>query len=123
MAPGNGPVEEELHFYYSCDFDEEHTSPYCQLRFITRKTKGGAYKNYEEFLFEKGELVFCYLSQTNTAAKDSPIAETRYYFHPEKGLIHEDIKEGVIMDDVFARRLADDLKTGFDKLVNSPYEY
>ena len=124
MAPGNGPVKEELHFYYSCDFDEEHTAPYCQLRFVTRKTSGGSYKNYEEFLFEKGELVFCYLRQTNTARKESTVDETRYYFHKEKGLIHEIIKGGgPVMDDVFARRLASDLKEGFDKLANSPYEY
>ncbi|MBO4613291.1 MAG: hypothetical protein J5671_09035 [Bacteroidaceae bacterium] len=123
MTPGNGPVKEEMHFYYSCDFPEEGWDAYCQLRFIIRKTSGGAFSNYEEFLFDEGELVFCYLRQTENGKESKQVDETRYYFTKEDGLIHEIIKGGPVMDDVFARRLAKDLKEGFDKLVNSPYEY
>lgn len=63
----------------------------------------------------KGETVFYYCKRTH----DKDVEETRYYWDPKKGLVHEDIKGGAVMDEVFALRYAKSLKAAFDQLYNS----
>ncbi|MBO4660466.1 MAG: hypothetical protein J5610_03295 [Prevotella sp.] len=112
MAPGAGPIKDVVHYYFSCDYDEVTGSPYYTPYFISRTHNCGAWDYYEEFLYDKDNLVFYYCKRGND--------ETRYYWGP-KGLCHEDIRGGRDMDDVFAMRLANDLMEAFNRLMNREY--
>lgn len=112
MAPGAGPIKDITHYYYQGEFDEQAETVVYTPYFITRKYNVGARDYYEEFLFEKGGLVFYFCK----SEKD----ETRYYWGPN-GFFHELIKGQRLMDDAFATRLACDLKEAFDKLMNRNY--
>ena len=112
MAPGAGPIKDVTHYFYDSDFDEEMGAYIYTPYFITRKYNVGAIDFYEEFLFDKGSLVF-YFCKTESA-------ETRYYWGPN-GFLREMLKGDPILDDAFAARLAGDLKAAFDKMMNRDY--
>ena len=112
MSPGAGPVKDVTHYYYSGEFDENLGNVYYTPYFITRKYNVGAREYYEEFLFDKGDLVFYFNKSQND--------ETRYYWGPN-GFFHEVIKGQKMMDEVFASRLANDLTEAFHRLMNREY--
>lgn len=112
MAPGAGPIKDITHYFYDCDYDEEIATYIYTPTFITRKHNVGAIEYYEELLFDNGSLVFYFCKQGAN--------ETRYYWGPN-GFLHEVIKGEREMDEVFASRLAGDLKSAFDKLMNRDY--
>lgn len=112
MAPGAGPIKDVRHYYYSGEFDENLGNVYYTPYFITRKYNVGAREYYEEFLFDKGGLVFYFNKSQND--------ETRYYWGPN-GFFHEVVKGQKMMDEVFAARLANDLTEAFHKLMNREY--
>lgn len=112
MAPGAGPIKDVTHYYYSGEFDENLGNVYYTPYFITRKYNVGAREYYEEFLFDKGNLVFYFNKSQND--------ETRYYWG-QNGFFHEMIKGQKQMDEVFASRLANDLTEAFHRLMNREY--
>lgn len=112
MAPGAGPIKDVTHYYYSGEFDENLGNVYYTPYFITRKYNVGAREYYEEFLFDKGGLVFYFNKSQND--------ETRYYWGPN-GFFHEVVKGQKMMDEVFAARLANDLTEAFHRLMNREY--
>ena len=112
MAPGAGPIKDVTHYFYDCDYDEEVSTYIYTPNFITRKHNVGAMDYYEEFLFDKGSLVFYFCKNEGN--------ETRYYWGAN-GFFHEMVKGERTMDDAFAARLAGDLKAAFDKMMNRDY--
>lgn len=112
MAPGAGPIKDVTHYYYNGEFDEDLGNVYYTPYFITRSSNVGARTYYEEFLFDKGSLVFYFSKSGNN--------ETRYYFGTG-GFFHEVIKGEKYMDEVFAARLANDLTEAFHRLMNREY--
>lgn len=112
MAPGAGSVKDVTHYFYDCDYDEEVSTYIYTPNFITRKHNVGAMEYYEEFLFDKGSLVFYFCKNEGS--------ETRYYWGAN-GFFHEIVKGERTMDDAFAARLAGDLKAAFDKMMNRDY--
>ena len=112
MAPGAGPIKDVTHYFYTGEFDEKLGNVYYTPYFITRKYNVGAREYYEEFLFDNGSLVFYFCKSQND--------ETRYYWGAG-GFFHEAIKGQKMMDEVFASRLANDLKDAFNKLMNREF--
>ncbi len=112
MAPGAGPIKDVTHYFYDADFDENLGSYFYTPYFITRKFNVGATDYYEEFLFDKDNLVFYFCKYEGN--------EIRYYWG-ENGFFHEAIKGQREMDEVFALRLANDLKEAFNRLMNREY--
>ena len=113
MAPGAGPIKDVTHYYYNGEFDENLGNVYYTPFFMTRNYNVGARNYYEEFLYDKeGSLVFYFNKSQND--------ETRYYWGAG-GFFHEDIKGQKMMDEVFAARLANDLKEAFHRLMNREY--
>ena len=112
MAPGAGPIKDVTHYFYSGEYDENLRNVYYTPYFITRSYNVGARDFYEEFLFDKGSLVFYFSKSQND--------ETRYYFGAG-GFFHEVIKGEKQMDEVFASRLANDLVEAFHRLMNREY--
>lgn len=112
MAPGVGPIKDVTHYFYSGEYDENLRNVYYTPYFITRSYNVGARDFYEEFLFDKGSLVFYFSKSQND--------ETRYYFGAG-GFFHEVIKGEKQMDEVFASRLANDLVEAFHRLMNREY--
>ena len=112
MAAGAGPIKDVTHYFYSGDYDENLGNQYYTPYFITRKYNVGAREYYEEFLFDKGSLVFYFNKSQND--------ETRYYWG-SGGFFHEVIKGQKQMDEVFASRLAHDLVEAFNRLMNREF--
>lgn len=112
MAPGAGPIKDVTHYFYSGEFDENLGNVYYTPYFITRSYNAGAVNYYEEFLFDKGSLVFYFSKSGNN--------ETRYYFGAG-GFFHEVVKGEKYMDEVFASRLSGDLVEAFHRLMNREY--
>lgn len=112
MAAGAGPVKDVTHYFYTGDFDENLGNQYYTPYFITRKYNVGAREYYEEFLFDKGSLVFYF----NKGQND----ETRYYWGPDS-FFHQVVKGQKMMDEVFAVRLANDLMEAFNRLMNREF--
>ena len=112
MAPGAGPIKDVTHYFYSGEYDENLRNVYYTPYFITRSYNVGARDFYEEFLFDKGSLVFYFSKSQND--------ETRYYFGAG-GFFHEVVKGEKQMDEVFASRLANDLVEAFHRLMNREY--
>lgn len=112
MAPGAGPIKDVTHYFYSGEYDENLRNVYYTPYFITRSYNVGARDFYEEFLFDKGSLVFYFSKSQND--------ETRYYFGAG-GFFHEVIKGEKQMDEVFVSRLANDLVEAFHRLMNREY--
>jgi len=66
---------------------------------------------------QTGEIIFTLFQHDNyNGGKD----ETRYYFDRD-GKAWEIVKGERVMDDVFARRQAADLKAAADQLINREY--
>ena len=112
MAPGAGPIKDVTHYFYSGEFDENLGNVFYTPYFITRSYNVGTREFYEEFLFDKGSLVFYFSKSQND--------ETRYYWG-SGGFFHEVIKGQKQMDEVFASRLAHDLVEGFNRLMNREF--
>ena len=112
MAPGAGPIKDVTHYFYSGEFDENLGNVFYTPYFMTRSYNLGAREYYEEFLFDKGSLVFYFNKSQND--------ETRYYWG-SSGFFHEAIKGQKMMDEVFASRLANDLVEAFHRLMNREY--
>ena len=112
MAPGGGPTKDVTHYYYSGEYDENLGNVFYTPYFITRKYNVGAKEYYEEFLFDKGDLIFYFSKSEND--------ETRYYWGPNN-FFHEVIKGQKQMDEVFATRLAQELTTAFNNLMNREF--
>ena len=106
MAPGAGPIKDVTHYFYSGEYDENLRNVYYTPYFITRSYNVGARDFYEEFLFDKGSLVFYFSKSQND--------ETRYYFGAG-GFFHEVIKGEKQMDE------ANDLVEAFHRLMNREY--
>ena len=115
VIPGCGPTEEVIHYYFTLDENPETGTYVNRLYLITRSYNVAARKFYQEFLFEKQESTLLFFYQRNDAL-DGTTDETRYYYG--KHGIHQSIKGTAPMDDIFAARLAADLKTAFDHLIN-----
>lgn len=113
QMPGCGPTNETIHYYYNGRYDEEVSAVIYRPYLITRKFNVAANQFYQEFLFDKDGNTMFFFEKMNTD-------ETRYYYSAN-GLIKEIIKSQRSMDDVFALRLAADLKDAFDKLMNRSY--
>ena len=101
-----------IHLGLLGEFDENQGNVFYTPYFMTRSYNVGARNYYEEFLFDKGSLVFYFNKSQND--------ETRYYWGAG-GFFHEDIKGQKMMDEVFASRLAHDLVEGFNRLMNREY--
>lgn len=112
MAPGAGPIKDVTHYYYTGEFDENLGNVYYTPYFITRKYNVGAREYYEEYLFDKGSMVFFFAKSMND--------ETRYYWGPN-GFFHEVVKGQKQMDDVMASRQAHDIVEAFHRLMNREY--
>ncbi len=109
MAPGAGPIKDVTHYFYSGGYDEVVDRVDYKPYFITRRYNAGAREYYEELLFDNGSLVFCFIKCQND--------EARYYWG-SGGFFHEVVKGEKQLDEIYASRLADDLKEAFDKLMN-----
>ena len=112
MAPGAGPIKDVTHYYDTGDFDENLGNMFYTPYFITRKYNVGAREYYEEFLFDEGDLVFYFIKSEND--------ETRYYWGPNN-FFYEAIKGQKQMDEVFASRLAQELTSAFNNLMNREF--
>ncbi|MBR1447936.1 MAG: hypothetical protein IJ588_04195 [Prevotella sp.] len=113
QMPGCGPTNETIHYYYNGRYEEEVETVVYQPYLITRQSNVAANKFYQEFLFDKDGNTTFFFEKMNAD-------ETRYYY-ASSGLVHEIVKGQRQMDDVFALRLATDLKEAFDKLMNRNY--
>ena len=114
VIPGCGPTEEVIHYYFTLEENSETDYYVNRPYLITRSYNVAARKFYEEFLFDKDETLLFFF-QTNDAL-DGGTDETRYYYG--KNGIHQSIKGHAEIDETFAARLADDLKTAFNHLIN-----
>ncbi|MBQ6079507.1 MAG: hypothetical protein IJK93_04420 [Muribaculaceae bacterium] len=118
VIPGCGPTEEIIHYYFTLDEDPETGSYVNKPYLITRSYNVAARKFYEEFLFDKHDTSLLFFYQCNDAT-DGTSDETRYYYG-KKGT-HQSIKGSAQMDEVFAARLADELKSAFNLLMNRDF--
>ena len=118
VIPGCGPTEEVIHYYFTLDEDPETETYVNRLYLITRSYNVAARKFYQEFLFDKQGTALLFFFQSNDAL-DGTTDETRYYYG--KNGIRQSVKGSAPMDEVFAARLADDLKTAFNLLQNRDY--
>lgn len=118
VIPGCGPTEEVIHYYFTPDEDSETDSYVNKPYLITRSYNVAARKFYQEFLFDKKETSLLFFYQCNDAI-DGTRDETRYYYG--KNGTHQSIKGSAQMDEVFAARLADELKSAFNLLMNRDF--
>lgn len=118
VIPGCGPTEEVIRYYFTLDEEPEEGICVYNLYLIIRIYNVAARKFYQEFLFDKQEASLLFFFQSNEAM-DGTTDETRYYYGKQG--VHQTIKGAAQMDEVFASRLADDLKTAFNHLLNRDY--
>lgn len=118
VIPGCGPTEEVIHYYFTLDEDPVLGTPYYKLYFISTSYKVAARKFYQEFLFGEDGTDLLFFFQSNDAL-DGGSDETRYYYG--KSGVHKSIKGTAELDEVFAARKADELKTAFNHLLNKDY--
>lgn len=118
VIPGCGPTEEVIHYYFILDEDPETGECFYAPFFITRSYNVAARKFYQEFLFDEQNIQLLFFYQSNDAI-DGGTDETRYYYG-EKG-VNKSIKGDPEMDEIYAARTADDLKTAFYTLMNREY--
>ena len=118
VIPGCGPTEEIIHYYFTLDEDPVLGTPYYKLYFITTSYNVAARKYYQEFLFGEDDTDLLFFFQRNDA-QDGGTDETRYYYG--KSGVHNSIKGTAELDEVFAARKADELKTAFTLLMNKDY--
>ena len=118
VIPGCGPTEEIIHYYFTLDEDPVLGTPYYKLYFISTSYNVAARKYYQEFLFSEDESQLLFFFQSNDAL-DGGSDETRYYYG--KSGVHKSINGTAELDEVFAARKADELKTAFTHLMNRDY--
>lgn len=118
VIPGCGPTEEVIHYYFTLDEDPVLGTPYYKLYFISTTYNVAARKFYQEFLFGEDGSDLLFFFQSNDAL-DGGTDETRYYYG--KNGIHKSISGTAELDEVFAARKADELKTAFTLLLNKDY--
>ena len=118
VIPGCGPTEEVIRYYFTLDEDPESGTGVYKPYLIIRNYNVAARKFYQEFLFDKQEAILLFFYQSNDAI-DGTTDETRYYYG-KQGVL-QSIKGAAQMDEVFAARLADYLKTAFNHLMNCDY--
>lgn len=118
VIPGCGPTQEVIRYYFTLEEDPETGACVYNPYLITRSYNVAARKFYQEFLFDKQEASLLFFFQSNDAI-DGSTDETRYYYG--KNGIHKSIKGHPEIDEIFAARLADDLKTAFNLLINRDY--
>ena len=118
VIPGCGPTEEVIHYYFTLDEDPVLGTPYYKLYFISTSYNVAARKFYQEFLFGEDESGLLFFFQSNDAL-DGGTDETRYYYG--KSGVHRSIKGTAELDEVFAARRADELKSAFTLLMNQDY--
>ena len=118
VIPGCGPTEEVIRYYFTLDEDPESGTGVYKPYLIIRNYNVAARKFYQEFLFDRQEDSLLFFFQSNDAI-DGTTDETRYYYG--KHGVHSSIKGAAQMDEVFAARLADNLKTAFNHLMNRDY--
>ena len=118
VIPGCGPTEEIIHYYFTLDEDPVLGTPYYKLYFISTSYNVAARKFYQEFLFSEDESQLLFFFQSNDAL-DGGTDETRYYYG--KSGVHKSINGTAELDEIFAARKADELKTAFTHLMNRDY--
>ena len=118
VVPGCGPTEEVIHYYFTLGEGPVLGTPVYNIYFITRTYNVAARKFYQEYLFGDEESGLLFFFQ-GTDALDGSTDETRYYY--SKNGIHKSIKGTAELDEVFAARKADELKTAFTLLMNQNY--
>ncbi len=133
VIPGCGPTEEVIHYYFTLGEDPVLGTPVYNIYFITRTYNVAARKYYQEFLFGDEESGLLFFFQSNDAldgstdetrfqsndALDGSTDEIRYYY--SKNGIHKSINGTAELDEIFASRRADELKTAFTHLMNQDY--
>ncbi len=117
-VPGCGPTEEVIHYYFTLGEDPVLGTPYYKLYFISTSYNVAARKFYQEFLFDEEGSDLQFFFQSNDA-QDGGTDETRYYYG--KNGVHKSIQGTAELDEVFAARRADELKTAFTHLMNRDY--
>ena len=118
VIPGCGPTEEVIHYYFTLGEDPVLGTPYYKLYFISTSYNVAARKFYQEFLFDEEGSDLQFFFQSNDAL-DGGTDETRYYYG--KNGVHKSIQGTAELDEVFAARRADELKTAFTLLMNRDY--
>lgn len=118
VIPGCGPTEEVIHYYFTLDEDPVLGTPYYKLYFISTSYNVAARKFYQEFLFSENGSDLLFFFQSNDAL-DGGSDETRYYYG--RSGVRKSIKGTAELDEVFAARKADELKTAFNLLMNKDY--
>lgn len=118
VVPGCGPTEEVIRYYFTLGEDPVLGSPVYKLYFITTSYNVAARKFYQEFLFDEEETNLMFFFQSNDAF-DGSTEETRYYYGQQG--ISKSVKGSAVMDEVFAARKADELKSAFNLLMNKDY--
>ena len=118
VIPGCGPTEEVIHYYFTLGEDPVLGTPYYKLYFISTNYNVAARKFYQEFLFGGDDSNLLFFFQSNDAL-DGSTDETRYYYGKQG--IHKSIKGTAELDEVFAARKADELKSAFNLLMNRDY--
>ncbi len=133
VIPGCGPTQEVIHYYFTLGEDPVLGTPVYNIYFITRTYNVAARKFYQEFLFGDEESGLLFFFQSNDAldgstdetrfqsndALDGSTDEIRYYY--SKNGIHKSINGTAELDEIFASRRADELKTAFTHLMNQDY--
>ena len=133
VIPGCGPTEEVIHYYFTLGEDPVLGTPVYNIYFITRTYNVAARKFYQEYLFGDEESGLLFFFQSNDAldgssdeirfqsndALDGSTDEIRYYY--SKNGIHKSINGTAELDEIFASRRADELKTAFTHLLNQDY--
>ena len=118
VIPGCGPTQEVIHYYFTLGEDPVLGTPVYNIYFITRTYNVAARKFYQEYLFGEEESGLLFFFQSNDAL-DGSTDETRYYY--SKNGIHKSINGTAELDEIFASRRADELKTAFTHLMNQDY--
>ncbi|MBQ3362550.1 MAG: hypothetical protein IJG42_01180 [Muribaculaceae bacterium] len=118
VIPGCGPTEEVIHYYFTLGEDPVLGTTYYKIYFISTSYNVAARKFYQEFLFGEEESDLLFFFQSNDAL-DGSTDETRYYYG--KSGVHKSIMGTAELDEVFAARKADELKTAFNLLMNQDY--
>ena len=133
VIPGCGPTQEVIHYYFTLGEDPVLGTPVYNIYFITRTYNVAARKFYQEYLFGEEESGLLFFFQSNDAldggtdetrfqsngALDGSTDEIRYYY--SKNGIHKSINGTAELDEIFASRRADELKTAFTHLMNQDY--
>lgn len=114
---GCGPTEEVVRYYFTLDEDPETGVCFYTPYFITRSYNVAARKFYQEFLFN-GDAELLFFFQSNDAL-DVGTDQTRYYYGQHG--TRQAVTGTVPMDETFAARLADDLKSAFNLLLNRDF--